>query len=261
MGSKKKLIKWGIPMLLSTICLMTNTENTTVEASKGVSHIGTFNGSTTFTTSSSNGINPGLFIEVMDDYGNLTQYESEDGVITIPNTKEGAYITQAKLLGKTKYMDQNTGEVLDDWEESRNLKLESSKMPVLTTIGSNLAKESYVINPFYSNLGMTHLSEIDDCISPGTTFYIKGYNIPTTINLMIVEYEGKNSLKKSWSSLAKDRTIKYTVANENCNLIKIVHDENCIVKYGEDVFYTVKMMVSLNENLPTTNHDPIKQTF
>ena len=110
-----------------------------VEAMKSVAtHIGTFEGSTTFTTSSSNGINPGLFIEVMDEDGNLTQYESEEGVIAIPDTKEGAYVTQAKLLGKTKYVDEDTGEVLDQFEEGRNLRLESAQMPVLSTCGKNL---------------------------------------------------------------------------------------------------------------------------
>ena len=77
MGKKKllSLMKWSIPMFLSTICLMNESPSTVVEAAKGASHIGTFNGSTTFRTSSSNGVNPGLFIEVMDEYGRLTQYE------------------------------------------------------------------------------------------------------------------------------------------------------------------------------------------
>lgn len=201
-----------------------------------------------------------IYDEVIGDNDlNYILYEFY-GSDTLPNTVE-APVKSAILKGSTKYRDIDTGDILDTFDETKNLELVSVKMPVLTTIGSNLAKESYVINPFYSNLGMTHLSEIDDCISPGTTFYIKGYNIPTTINLMIVEYDGKNRLKNSWFSLAKDRTIKYTVANENCNLIKIIHDENCIVKYGEDVFYTVKMMVSLNENLPTTNHEPYKSNI
>ena len=103
-----------------------------IEAAKSTAtHIGTFEGVTMFTTSSRNGINPGLFIEVMDEDGNLMQYESEEGVITIPNTKEGAYVTQAKLLGKTKYVDEDTGEILEEWEEGRNLRLESSENPVL----------------------------------------------------------------------------------------------------------------------------------
>lgn len=129
---------WGLVTMGSVVCLTNLMKTQTTEAIQSVAtHIGTFNGSTTFTTSSRNGINPGLFIEVMDDEGNLTQYESEDGVITIPNTQEGAYITQAKLLGKTKYVDEDTGEVLNAWEEGRNLKLESSENPILTAMGKN----------------------------------------------------------------------------------------------------------------------------
>ena len=138
------LIKFGIPMLLSTICLMNENPSTIVEAAKGASHIGTFEGSTTFRTSSSNGINPGLFIEVMDDYGRLTQYESEEGVITISDTKEGAYVTQAKLLGKTKYKDIDSGEILDNWEEGRNLELISVENPELKTVGKNLFNDANI---------------------------------------------------------------------------------------------------------------------
>ncbi len=135
----KRLKLWSVGMTVSLVCLLTSSrvsEAGTLTAGK--SHIGTFEGSTTFTTSSSNGINPGLFIEVRDADGNLKQYTSEDGVITVENTKEGAYVTQAKLLGKTKYRDQVTGDLLDSWEDGRNLTLESVQMPVLKTTGKNL---------------------------------------------------------------------------------------------------------------------------
>lgn len=117
------LKRWGIGISLSFLGLLSS--NLVSEAgtlTAGKSHIGTFEGSTTFTTSSSNGIDPGLFIEVRDVNGELKQYTSEDGVITVENTKEGAYITQAKLLGKTKYRDTNTGELLDEWDPSTRLK-------------------------------------------------------------------------------------------------------------------------------------------
>ena len=142
---------WGVGATISLVCLLASSlvsEAGTLTAGK--MHIGTFEGSTTFTTSSSNGINPGLFIEVRDADGNLKQYESEDGVITVENTKEGAYVTQAKLLGKTKYVDQDTGEVLDEWEEGRNLTLESVQTPVLTTTGKNLF-DGELLDGYFSN--------------------------------------------------------------------------------------------------------------
>lgn len=149
----KKSLFFGLVFIGSIFCLLNPSKTNTIEAMKSVAtHIGTFEGRTTFTTSSSNGINPGLFLEVMDEDGNLTQYQSEEGVITIPNTQEGAYITQAKFLGKTKYRDQDTGELLETWEEGRNLRLESVENPVLTTTGKNLFDLNGNINEKYNNM-------------------------------------------------------------------------------------------------------------
>ena len=139
----KNMRRWGLLVVGSLLGLLNPSQSEPVEGASlgGPSHIGTFEGSTTFTTGSSNGINPGLYLEVMDKYGNYTEYTSEDGVITLPDTQEGAYVTQAKLLGKTKYRDQDTGELLDQWEAGRKLTLESVQMPVLTTTGKNLFDE------------------------------------------------------------------------------------------------------------------------
>ena len=142
-GKRAKLY-WGMAFVGSLLGVLSSNPLET-EASNmlgGPSHLGTFEGSTTFTTSSSNGINPGLYLEVMDEYGNYHEYTSEEGVITVPHTQEGAYVTQAKLLGKTKYRDQDTGELLDQWEAGRNLTLESVQMPVLCTTGKNLFDSS-----------------------------------------------------------------------------------------------------------------------
>ena len=142
----KRLKQWGVWVVGCLIGvlnpLMTEATDSSNTMLGGPSHIGTFEGGTTFTTSSSNGISPGLYLEVMDESGNYTEYTSEEGVITLPDTQEGAYVTQAKLLGKTKYIDQDTGEILDQWEAGRNLKLESVKRPVLTTTGKNLMKNN-----------------------------------------------------------------------------------------------------------------------
>lgn len=198
MRKKKTLLKkttiLGLMTISCSIGLWNPSQIEIVEAEKSVAtHIGTFEGSTTFRTSSRNGINPGLFIEVMDEYGNLTQYESEEGVITIPNTKEGAYVTQAKLLGKTKYRDQETGELLDDWEEGRNLSLESVENPILTTTGKNLIDNSQFIQNkaiawasgeivTWENGSQTHENYIP--INYQSTYVVSGQN-----NLAICFYD------------------------------------------------------------------------
>ena len=56
---------------------------------------------------------------------------------TINNVVPYAY-KSAILTGSTKYHDIDTGEVLDAFEDGRNLELVSVKMPVLTTTGKNL---------------------------------------------------------------------------------------------------------------------------
>lgn len=165
----KRYQRWMGGFLLSCLSYFLTTTGTPIEASQGLggpTHIGTFEGSTTFATSSSNGINPGLFLEVMDDEGNLTQYESEEGVITIPETKEGAYVTQAKLLGKTMYRDQDTGELLDTWEEGRNLQLESVKMPVLTTSNEDGTKTNILtVNEEVTLRGISEVRDTLNCLS------------------------------------------------------------------------------------------------
>ena len=60
----------------------------------------------------------------------------EDGD-TIDSTIE-APVKSAILKGSTKYRDIDTGDILDTFDETKNLELVSVKMPVLKTVGKNL---------------------------------------------------------------------------------------------------------------------------
>ena len=173
---KNSLIKLGVIGFITASSVLAATNQRIVEAASNttpITHIGTYDGSTTFTTSSANGVNPGLFIEVMDKDGNVSQYESEDGVITVENTRAGAYVTQAKLLGKTVYRDLDTGELLDNWEEGRNLELESSQMPVLTTTGKNLALINDIENIQKGIGDIISRKVFDVSLKPNTKYSIK----------------------------------------------------------------------------------------
>lgn len=68
---------------------------------------------------------------------NYTYVKYVGTVITATNTLEKP-IKSAILKGSTKYRDIDTGEVLDAFEDGRNLELVSVRMPVLTTTGKNL---------------------------------------------------------------------------------------------------------------------------
>lgn len=54
------------------------------------------------------------------------------GSLTVQNTVE-APVKSAILKGNTKYRDIDTGDILDTFNETKNLELVSVKMPVLTT--------------------------------------------------------------------------------------------------------------------------------
>lgn len=56
---------------------------------------------------------------------------------TVENVVPYAY-KSAVLKGSTKYRDIDTGDVLDTFDETKNLELVSVQMPVLTTTGKNL---------------------------------------------------------------------------------------------------------------------------
>ena len=139
----KKTKNYLLFALLFHFTLILTTPTLPVKAIRvSPSHIGTFEGTTTFIATSETEVLPHLFIEVMDRKGNLTHYESEAGVITIPDTQEGTYVTQAKMTGATKYKDMNTGELLDTWKPDRKLELVSVKNPTLKLVQKNLINES-----------------------------------------------------------------------------------------------------------------------
>ena len=68
----------------------------------------------------------------------MSKIGSDDsGVDLHENVLDGAF-ESCVLKGKTKYRDIDTGEILEDFEESRNLELITVRMPILTTTGKNL---------------------------------------------------------------------------------------------------------------------------
>ena len=68
---------------------------------------------------------------------NYTYVKYVGTIVTATNTLEKP-IKSAILKGSTKYRDIDTGEVLDAFEDGRNLELVSVKMPVLKATGKNL---------------------------------------------------------------------------------------------------------------------------
>lgn len=72
----------------------------------------------------------------IDEFGLTPEYTvSYTGQsIYAPNTLERP-VKSAILTGSTKYRDIDTGDILDAFDETKNLELVSVKMPVLKTTG------------------------------------------------------------------------------------------------------------------------------
>lgn len=105
------------------------------------------------------------------------------------NVMDG-HVKSAILKGSTKYRDIDTGEVLDAFEDGRNLELVSVKMPVLTTCGKNLFNTNFLHEPTeWSGVWSEKLNINDFNLKRGETYF---FNIPHRVrwfkdNAIIVE--------------------------------------------------------------------------
>ena len=85
--------------------------------------------------------------------GEFNHLDYEGQHITATNTIEG-HVKSAILCGSTKYKDVDTDEILETFEEGRNLELVSVKMPVLTTTGKNLFDGELEIGTISGSTGL-----------------------------------------------------------------------------------------------------------
>ena len=75
----------------------------------------------------------------------MSEIGSDDsGANLHENVLDGAF-ESCVLKGQTKYRDIDTGEILENFEESRNLELITVRMPILTTTGKNLFNYSDLV--------------------------------------------------------------------------------------------------------------------
>ena len=107
----------------------------------------------------------------IDEFGlNPTYTVSYTGQsIYAPNTLERP-VKSAILTGSTKYRDIDTGEVLDGFEEGRNLELVSVRMPVLTTSNEDGTKTNVLsCNEEVTLRGIGEVKDTLDCLTGEVT--------------------------------------------------------------------------------------------
>ena len=112
-----------------------------------------------------------IYDEVIGDNDlNYILYEFY-GSDTLPNTVE-APVKSATLKGSTKYRDIDTGDILDTFDETKNLELVSVKVPVLTT-GTSRNMWSKVNDSGETYAGYRRLSKLKIPVFEGETIYIR----------------------------------------------------------------------------------------
>ena len=136
---------------------------------------------------------------------------------TIENVVPYAY-KSAILKGNTKYRDIDTGDILDTFDETKNLELVSVKMPVLTTTGKNtIYKVKYEtltedIQPTsYSNVGYGLLDNNDSwTLSFPSSQWIRAYG-----------YDSNGNYTENFIQFTEHENNKYIIKPSN-NLTKII---------------------------------------
>lgn len=87
----------------------------------------------------------------------MSEIGSDDnGANLHENVLDGAF-ESCVLKGKTKYRDIDTGEILEDFEEGRNLELITVRMPILTTFDGGIhLKSDFETGSIYSSNGTNY---------------------------------------------------------------------------------------------------------
>ena len=137
----------------------------------------------------------------------MSEIGSDDsGVNLHENVLDGAY-ESCVLKGKTKYIDNDTQEILDTFQDGRNLSLIDVKSPVLTTTGGkNLMISSLRYDVFldtdgtestqYQDIVSKEFIQVESSTSYGIATFYQG-EILNPQNIFICEYDnGKNFIKR-----------------------------------------------------------------
>ena len=156
------------------------------------------------------------YISILDDTGGGEDPEPPIGefpyivlsdvtAATIDNVVPYAY-KSASLKGSTKYRDIDTGDILDTFDETKNLELVSVEMPVLKTTGKNLFNKkdvefNYVVgnnNPISKDYVSSNFIEV----KPSTQYAINnslpvvyGFDINKKMIGAIKGYSGSGTFK------------------------------------------------------------------
>lgn len=158
-------------------------------------------------------------------------------------------VKSAILKGKTGYRDKDTGEILETFEEGRNLELVSVTMPVLKTQGKNLFNTTLTPGGIDSTTGEYNNSsdrvrtndfiEVSDVISI-TRSVANGL-------LTIFQYNSNKNFISSKAVISGETLTGTTSLDANTRYIHIVDKTN-----------DVNSFIQVEQNSTATSYEPFK---
>lgn len=200
----------------------------------------------------------------------MSEIGSDDnGANLHENVLDGAF-ESCVLKGKTKYRDIDTGEILEDFEEGRNLELITVRMPILTTVGKNLATVSNVrLEGIRSNSG-GHPKNIimkNIPVEEGKTYTISGIGSKSdNMNgISFTRYEHRNPTNSNnhsqlWDEIGRDNADTTFTIPKGIKYVSFTFG-NCVYNNNGEDGWLQWDSIQLEEGSVATAHEPHKSSI
>ena len=185
----------------------------------------------------------------------------------------------AILKGNTSYRDIDTGEILEAFEEGRNLELVSVKMPVLRTVGKNLlssnmfnAKES---NATTGAIASSNRHIITDYLKIDNNVDYTFSGITANCFNYVAYYDNNyNFIGRTGSGVQSTRTIKASeemigdasyrndIMPKNCTYIIFAMNSNSSIgEVPQEELFEASKFVQLEKATSATPYEPYKSNI
>ena len=195
--------------------------------------------------------------------GNIVMNNGQSSY-TIENSNDGE-IKSAILSGSTKYRDIDTGDILDTFDETKNLELVSVKMPGLTTTGKNIIDGQFKPGMLNGNI-TTFPWFIDGDLGSATRAYLdnplnlisgKKYTVscinPNYIFAVHEKELGSTTLKND-SGWIINKPYTFTATN-NCYALYVRKNNDSVIK-TQDELKEIYNSIMIEEGETATSYEP-----
>ena len=195
----------------------------------------------------------------------MSEIGSDDsGANLHENVLDGAF-ESCVLKGHTKYRDIDTGEILENFEESRNLELITVRMPILSTVGKNLLNMNNITLGSYVSGGGEYGNQVsftNDAkrayitipVKPNTKYTYKSNNIYGYLRCM------KNLAVEAGRISGNSLTCTITTTEEtNYISINLRHTDETIQQLTREMIDNAEII--LVEGKHISSYEPYKTSI